>query len=231
MTQALLRLEPRVELLEHTVDRQTARIAAAETRGHAPARLRAAGRVSDSHAVERILSRPQRTRALPVPRTGEPVDLYRHVSPKHELVCVEPNDAVVAECDPTRIAQVITNLVSNAIKYSPDGGRVTLTTSTEGSVAVFAVSDEGVGVPLEDHERIFEPFHRCQRSRELVPGVGLGLSVTRKIVAGHGGTLELERRDGGGSTFRIRLPLAPAPRPSPSSRRAKGASSADERLG
>jgi two-component system, OmpR family, sensor histidine kinase MtrB len=155
------------------------------------------------------------------------VDLYRHVSPTHELVCVEPNDAVVAECDSTRIAQVITNLVSNAIKYSPDGGRVTVTTSTEGLAAVISVSDEGVGVPLEDHERIFEPFHRCQRSQELAPGVGLGLSVARKIVAAHGGTLELESRRGAGSTFQIILPLAAASRISPSpSRHAKGAGAA-----
>ena len=102
---------------------------------------------------------------------------------------------MVAECDPTRIEQVITNLVSNAVKYSPCGGRVTVSAFAERSEAIVSVSDEGMGIPPEDRERIFEPFRRTRSSR-LVPGVGLGLSVARKIVAGHGGTLEVESRVG-----------------------------------
>jgi signal transduction histidine kinase len=134
------------------------------------------------------------------------VELYRPGSRAHEIAFVEPVEAVVADCDPARIEQVITNLVSNAVKYSPDGGRVTLAVFTERSEVVVSVSDEGIGVSPEDRERIFEPFRRSGRSRELVPGVGLGLSVARKIVAGHGGTLEVESRIGAGSTFRVRIP-------------------------
>ena len=144
------------------------------------------------------------------PIVGHVVELYRPVSTAHDIVFVEPNEAVVAECDPTRIEQVITNLVSNAVKYSPDGGRVTVSAFAERSEAIVSVSDEGMGIPPEDRERIFEPFRRTRSSRELVPGVGLGLSVARKIVAGHGGTLEVESRVGAGSTFRVRLPLASA---------------------
>ena len=85
-----------------------------------------------------------------------------------------------------------------------------MTAFAERCEAVVSVSDEGIGIPAEERERIFEPFRRTGRSRELVPGVGLGLSVARKIVAGHGGTLEVESRVGAGSTFRVRLPLISA---------------------
>lgn len=135
------------------------------------------------------------------------VELYRPASREHEIVFVEPAEAVVADCDPARIEQVITNLVSNAVKYSPGGGRVTLVAFAERSEAIVSVSDEGMGIPPEDRERIFEPFRRSGRSRELVPGVGLGLSVARRIVAGHGGTLRVESRGDAGSTFRVSLPL------------------------
>ncbi len=144
------------------------------------------------------------------PIVGHVVELYRPVSTAHEIIFVGPNEAVVADCDPTRIEQVITNLVSNAVKYSPGGGRVMVSAFAERSEAIVSVSDEGMGIPPEERERIFQPFRRTHRSRELVPGVGLGLSVARKIVAGHGGTLQVESRIGVGSTFRVRLPLVSA---------------------
>ena len=88
------------------------------------------------------------------PLVGHVVDLYRPVSPVHEVVFIESSEAVVAECDPTRIEQVVTNLVSNAIKYSPDGGQVTVSTFAERSHAVVSVSDQGIGIPPEEHGRI-----------------------------------------------------------------------------
>ena len=144
------------------------------------------------------------------PVIGQVVELYRPVAPAHELVFVEPKEAVIADFDPTRIEQVITNLVSNAVKYSPHGGRVTVTAFAERSEAIVEVTDEGMGIPPEERDQIFEPFRRTRRSRELLPGVGLGLSVARKIVAGHGGSLEVESHVGAGSTFRVRLPLVSA---------------------
>jgi two-component system sensor histidine kinase MtrB len=147
------------------------------------------------------------------PIVGRVVELYRPGAPAHEIVFIEPKEAVVADFDPTRMEQVITNLVSNAVKYSPGGGRVTVTAFAERSEAIVSVSDEGMGIPPEERDQIFEPFRRTRRSRELLPGVGLGLSVARKIVAGHGGTLEVESRVGTGSTFRVRLPLVAATTP------------------
>ncbi|MGD0679601.1 MAG: HAMP domain-containing sensor histidine kinase [Polyangiaceae bacterium] len=144
------------------------------------------------------------------PIVGHVVELVRPASPAHQIVVVEPTEALVAVCDPNRIEQVVINLVSNAVKYSPEGGRVTVSAFADGSEAVVSVSDEGVGIAPEERERIFEPFRRTRWSRELVAGEGLGLSVARKIVAGHGGTLEVESRVGIGSTFRVRLPLVSA---------------------
>jgi signal transduction histidine kinase len=168
------------------------------------------GDLLDSTRIEsgRLELRPEPHDVRPI--AGHVVELYRPLSSGHEIVLVEPGEAVVAECNATRLEQVITNLVSNAVKYSPDGGRVTVSAFAERSDAVVTVSDEGMGIPPQEREWIFEPFRRTRRSRELVPGVGLGLSVARKIVAGHGGTLEVESRVGAGSTFRFRLPLVSA---------------------
>ncbi len=133
------------------------------------------------------------------------VELFRPSATTHELAVLTPRGPVLVECDATRIEQVLNNLVSNALKYSPGGGRVTIATSLEGTDAVVEVSDEGIGIAPEDRERIFEPFRRTAESRELVPGVGLGLSVARKIVRAHGGRLEVDSQPSGGSTFRMRL--------------------------
>jgi signal transduction histidine kinase len=171
---------------------------------------RMVGDLLDSTKIEsgRLELRPAVLDVRPI--AGQVVELYQPLSPSHEIVFVESTEAVIANCDATRIEQVVTNLVSNAVKYSPDGGRVTVSAFAEHSEAIVSVTDEGMGIPAEEHERIFEPFRRTRRSRELVPGVGLGLSVVRKIVAAHGGTLELESQVGVGSTFRVRLPLASA---------------------
>jgi len=107
----------------------------------------------------------------------------------------------------TRLGQILTNLVSNAVKYSPEGGRIRIRLEQEGGRAVVAVSDEGIGIAEEDLQRIFEPFKRSKSPRADIPGVGLGLSVARQLVVAHGGDIEVESRLGEGSTFRVRLPL------------------------
>ncbi len=171
---------------------------------------RMVGDLLDATRIEAGRLELRRARLDVRPIVGHVVELYRPVSPAHEIVFIESTEPVVAECDPTRIEQVVTNLVSNAIKYSPDGGRVTVSAFSEPSHAIVSVSDEGMGIAPTELERIFEPFRRTSRSRELVPGVGLGLSVARKIVVGHGGILDVESREGAGSTFRMRLPLVSA---------------------
>ena len=134
-------------------------------------------------------------------------ELYRNVSPRHELSTHVPGSPVLLACDPTRIEQVLGNLVSNAVKYSPRGGPVTISLRHEGEAAIVEVVDHGEGVAPQELERIFEPF--CRGGISDVPGAGLGLSVARKIVEAHHGRLEVTSAVGLGSTFRV---LLPAPR-------------------
>lgn len=144
----------------------------------------------------------------------ESVELFRPLSERHEIHVSLPDTPLVIRCDPTRISQVLNNLISNAIKYAPGGGRVDVSATRQGRWVVLAVSDQGVGIKPEEMSAIFEPFHRAGPARESIPGVGLGLSVSRRIVERHGGRIEVESTPGRGSTFRVRLPIA-GPEPSP----------------
>lgn len=134
-------------------------------------------------------------------------DLFQGVSREHQLEVSTPSAPVLIECDPLRIEQVVGNLVSNAIKYSPQGGTVRVGLARDAGQAIISVSDPGIGISRADQERLFEPFRRVGLAREQVPGVGLGLFVVRKIVEAHGGRIELESTPGQGSTFRVHLPL------------------------
>lgn len=137
------------------------------------------------------------------------VQLFEGTSLKHDL-CVElPERPVVVRCDPVRIEQTLSNLVSNAIKYSPRGGPVLVSVRLDVESAVVSVTDQGLGIPTEDLEAIWEPFRRSGASKELVAGVGLGLSSARRIVAAHGGTISVRSVLGIGSTFSFSLPFSP----------------------
>ena len=109
--------------------------------------------------------------------------------------------------DPTRLAQMLDNLVSNAIKFTPEGGRVVIRAGRQGSGAVFEVSDTGDGIADGDRDHLFEPFFRSHEVNvRAVPGTGLGLTITKAIVDAHGGTIEVESTQDG-TTFRVRLPV------------------------
>jgi PAS domain S-box-containing protein len=116
--------------------------------------------------------------------------------------------------DPTRLAQLLGNLISNALKFTPDGGKVEVRLGVEGDQAVIAVTDTGIGIPAADRERIFERFFRTEcATRQAIPGTGLGLTITKAIVEAHHGTIAVESEEGRGTTFRIYLPLQPLPAP------------------
>lgn len=104
------------------------------------------------------------------------------------------------------LTTVVNNLISNAIKFSPDGGSVRVLLAREGDCAVLDVIDDGPGIPAEDRDRVFEPFYRSPQTRE-VAGVGLGLAIAREFAAAHHGALELMPA-ANGSHFRAVLPLA-----------------------
>ena len=116
--------------------------------------------------------------------------------------------------DPTRLAQLLGNLISNALKFTPDGGTVEVKLAVERDQAVLAVADTGIGIPAADRERIFERFFRTAiATRQAIPGTGLGLTITRAIVEAHRGTIAVDSKEGRGTTFRILLPLLPVPSP------------------
>jgi two-component system, OmpR family, sensor histidine kinase MtrB len=138
------------------------------------------------------------------------VEMFRDSSPDHTLDLDLPGAPVKMSCDSLRIEQVITNLVSNAIKYSPQGSAVKVSLTHSDGRAVLEVSDTGVGIATADLAHIFEPFRRAGASRHQVPGAGLGLFVVRRIAEAHGGKVEVESSPGVGTTFRVQLPLAAA---------------------
>lgn len=132
------------------------------------------------------------------------VELYAPTCPHHEVVAELPETPVVLEGDPLRIEQVVSNLLSNGIKYSPSGGPVRVTVQRKEEHVVIAVSDCGIGIAPSDLSKIFLPFRRNHPG--TVPGAGLGLSVVRRIVQAHGGHVEVESKPGVGATFRVWLP-------------------------
>ena len=117
--------------------------------------------------------------------------------------------------DRDRIIQVLTNLVGNAIKFTPQGGQVRLSFQKQDNELVTRVSDTGVGIPKEDLPKIFEQFYRVQREGEEIKGTGLGLAIVKKIVLLHGGRIEVESEPDRGSTFSVFLPLIDGHIPQP----------------
>jgi signal transduction histidine kinase len=142
------------------------------------------------------------------PIVHEATELYASISTLHHISFVPPDEPLVGELDEARIAQVLDNILGNAIKYSPSGGEIRVVVVREGDEAVVSISDEGIGLAPDELDRIFEPFHRAASTSKVVSGgVGLGLSAAKKIIEAHGGSIEVESRQGEGSTFRLRLPL------------------------
>jgi signal transduction histidine kinase len=114
--------------------------------------------------------------------------------------------------DATRIAQLLGNLISNAVKFTPDGGKVEVKVGTEPDKAVLEVTDTGVGIPAADRDRIFDRFFRSAiATQQVIPGTGLGLTIAKNIVAAHHGAITVDSDEGRGSTFRILLPLRQVP--------------------
>ena len=110
--------------------------------------------------------------------------------------------------DRSKLSQVIYNLTENALKYTPDGGRIDVTLEKAGQEAVLTVKDNGVGIPKEDQAHIFDRFYRVDKARSReTGGTGLGLSIVRQLVALHGGTVGVESAPKEGSVFTVRLPL------------------------
>ena len=127
---------------------------------------------------------------------------------RHQTLTCRVVDACRLMADRSKLGQVIYNLTENGLKYTPDGGCVTVTLTVEGRFAVLAVQDNGVGIPREDQAHIFDRFYRVDKARSReTGGTGLGLSIVRQLVTLHHGTVSVDSAPGKGSTFTVRLPM------------------------
>ena len=131
-------------------------------------------------------------------------------SANHELAVRLPADALTLDADPTRLAQILANLLNNAAKYTPSGGRIQLTAEVEGSTLLVRVSDSGIGIPAEMLPRVFDMFTQVGRSIDHSQGgLGIGLTLVRRLLEMHGGSVDAESPGiNQGSTFIVKLPLA-----------------------
>ena len=134
----------------------------------------------------------------------------QQLTTRRHAISVKGPESLPVRADPTRLKQVLNNLVSNAIKYSPQGGpvEVRLWANTVDNTALVYVRDHGIGVDPEDVPKLFDRFSRVQRKETMaIPGSGLGLYIAHHIVEAHGGTLKLESAPGGGTIAEVTVPL------------------------
>ena len=129
-------------------------------------------------------------------------------SAHHEFVFVADPEIGEIDGDEKLLQHILINLLSNAIKYSPEGGEVRFEVRREGDAAVLQISDQGIGIPVEDQQHLFEPFYRASNTH-AINGTGLGLAIVKESVEAHQGTIRCESVQGQGTTFVIHLPITP----------------------
>lgn len=134
------------------------------------------------------------------------VEQQQMTTTKHRLTLYAPAEPIRGTWDCDRLFQALTNLVNNAVKYSPRGGEVTITLAPTNREIVVSVSDQGIGIASEDIPQLFQPFSRLYREQP-VRGTGLGLFITKAIVEAHGGRISVQSQKGKGSTFTFTLPI------------------------
>jgi len=126
---------------------------------------------------------------------------------KHSLILDLPQSLPLIRADETRLRQVILNLLNNASKFTPAGGRITLRAREKDASMIVEVQDTGNGMSEEEHQRIFEPYHRVEGDRQRLSGLGMGLALCKTMVELHRGQIWVRSRLGEGSTFGFSLPL------------------------
>jgi two-component system OmpR family sensor kinase len=123
-------------------------------------------------------------------------------------IIVEPLTHMIANIAPGSMDLILTNLLDNAVKFTPPGGCVTVRLAADRSEAVISVSDTGPGIKFDEQSKLFERFYRGFMARTNdVPGVGLGLALSQAVVRSHGGRIEVSNLPGGGAQFLVRIPL------------------------
>jgi signal transduction histidine kinase len=140
---------------------------------------------------------------------GEARDAVAQLGEVGSVVRVEAPDApLIVSIDRQRLGQVWANLLTNAIKYSPDGGEILVRVDRQANEARVTVIDHGVGIPPEAVPRLFDRFYRVAKAADEAPGLGLGLYLSTRLVQAHGGRIEVRSTPGQGSAFTVVLPLA-----------------------
>ncbi|MBE7008304.1 MAG: cell wall metabolism sensor histidine kinase WalK [Ruminococcaceae bacterium] len=162
----------------------------------------------DSGRTEMVMARFPFGEAIAAVLRSIALEAQKH---GHELTHDYPEHLPLIMGDRGRIEQVMLNILSNAVKYTPDGGHIHVTAGDAGETVWMEVADDGIGIPEKDRERIFERFYRVDKARSRESGgTGLGLSIAREIVQRHSGTLTLVDRAGPGTTIRLELPVRQA---------------------
>ena len=187
------------------------------------AQVRLVGRAKDrTHALRNLVGDLRRYSRL---RSGESifqprdvcfsdividtVDLFAEQAQSRQLALDSSVTPTWLHGDQEMLRELVTNLVANAVQYTPPGGRVDVTLRHDGKGSVLEVKDTGIGIAAEDKERLFEEFFRATRAKEVFPdGTGLGLAITRRIVRMHRGQIEADSGPRGGTVFTVRLPMA-----------------------
>ncbi|HEY3376914.1 MAG TPA: ATP-binding protein [Armatimonadota bacterium] len=145
------------------------------------------------------------------------VSFQRSYTTKHELVTAVPEDLPKIVIDKDKVDQIITNLISNAIKYSPNGGLITTSVSDEGDKLKFSVTDQGMGIPADHIDKVFQRFHRVHSGdSQRVGGTGIGLFLVKSLVEAHHGAIWVDSVMGKGSTFSFTVPKQPTAENAPS---------------
>jgi two-component system sensor histidine kinase KdpD len=130
------------------------------------------------------------------------------LAPNHQLFFESQPDLPLLKVDIIRVPQVLTNLVNNAVKYSPQNSSITISAVRDSNEFVkISVSDHGFGIPPEARNRIFEPFQQLERERAGMKGAGLGLAICRGLIDAHGGRIWVDEHDGQGATISFTLPV------------------------
>ncbi|HFC11715.1 MAG TPA: ATP-binding protein [Anaerolineae bacterium] len=133
----------------------------------------------------------------------EPQSIHKQV----KVVFNRPNRPLILNGDNEKLRRSLLNLFSNAVKYTPTAGSVTITLTQQKQTCLLTIADTGYGIPAKDIDLIFSPYHRVEENKQYASGTGLGLSIVKYLIEEHGGTIKVESEVGVGSIFTISLPL------------------------
>jgi signal transduction histidine kinase len=138
---------------------------------------------------------------------GRMVSEVQPILRQHTIEFSDANTPLLIEGDELRLEQVLQNIIQNAIKYSPSGGKISVRASAQDGLACVSISDQGIGIPAESLSQLFQRFYRAENAEaQHISGMGVGLYLVKEIVGLHGGTIAVDSTEGVGSTFTVRLP-------------------------